>query len=112
LLHTILHIATSLGWDIQQFNIKTAFLHGILPENKTMYMEQPPGFEETGKEDWVMKLLKSIYGMKQASRVWNKTFHQAMTEWGFEQISSEPCVQYIGKCPPLGRSFSVYTLMT
>jgi hypothetical protein len=111
-LHTILHIAASLGWDIQQFDIKTAFLHGILPENKTMYMKQPPGFEETGKEDWVMKLLKSIYGMKQASRVWNKTFHQAMTEWGFEQISSEPCVQYISKCPPLGRSFSVYTLMT
>jgi len=42
-----------------------------------MFMEQPPGFEAPGREEWVMKLQKSIYGMKQASRVWNKTFHQA-----------------------------------
>jgi len=92
--HTILHIAATLGWDIQQFDIKTAFLHGVLPDDETMYMEQPLGFEEPGREDWVMKLQKSIYGMKQASRVWNKTFHQAVVEWGFERISSEPCIYH------------------
>jgi hypothetical protein len=89
---TILHIATTLGWDIQQFDIKTAFLHSILPKDKTMFMEQPPGFKVPGKEDWVMKLLKSIYGMKQASRVWNKTFHKAILKWGFKHISLEPCM--------------------
>ena len=41
-------------------------------------MEQLPGFEVPGKEDWVMKLMKSIYGMKQASRVWNWTFDRAV----------------------------------
>ena len=50
---TLLHIAASLGWDIQHFDIKTAFLHGILPENETMYMEQPPGFKAPGKKDWL-----------------------------------------------------------
>jgi hypothetical protein len=49
-----------------------------------MFMEQPPGFEVEGKEDWVLRLLKSIYGMKQASRVWNKTFDKVMKELGFE----------------------------
>ena len=58
-----------LDWDIRQFNIKTAFLHGILPKDETMYMEQLQGFEEAEREDWVMKLMKSIYGMKQASRI-------------------------------------------
>ena len=66
---TILHLAATLDWDLCQFDIKTAFLHGILPETETMYMEQPPGFEEVRKEDCVMCLMKSIYGMKQASRV-------------------------------------------
>ena len=33
---TILHIAASLGWDLQHVDIKTAFLHGILPDNETM----------------------------------------------------------------------------
>ena len=66
-IQTILHIAASLDWELQQFDIKTAFLHSILPEDETMFMEQPPGFKVPGKEEWVMRLMKSIYGMKQAS---------------------------------------------
>jgi hypothetical protein len=68
-LRAISHLAAMLDWDLCQFNIKTAFLHGILPPDETMFMEQPPGFEAPGKHDWVWRLLKSIYGMKQASRV-------------------------------------------
>jgi hypothetical protein len=69
--HAILHIAASLNWDIQHIDVKIAFPHGVLPETETMYMDQLPGFEEPGKENWVMKLMKSLYGIKQASRVWN-----------------------------------------
>ena len=36
----ILHLAATMDWDLRQFDIKTAFLHGILPEDETMYMEQ------------------------------------------------------------------------
>jgi hypothetical protein len=90
----ILHIAASLGWDLQQIDIKMAFLHGVLPEEETMFMEQPSGFEVPGKEDWVMKLTKSIYGMKQASRVWNQTFHKAVKSWGFERLPCEWCVYH------------------
>ena len=57
-----------------------------------MFMDQPPGFEEPGKEDWVMKLMKSLYGMKQASRVWNKTFDKVVKELGFERLACEWCV--------------------
>jgi Reverse transcriptase (RNA-dependent DNA polymerase) len=88
----ILHVATTLGWDLQQFDIKTAFLHGILPEEETMFMEQPPGFATPGKEDWVMRLMKSIYGMKQASRIWNQTFHKMVQSWGFERLPCKWCV--------------------
>jgi hypothetical protein len=91
---SILHIGAALDWDIQQYDIKTAFLHGVLPESETMFMEQPPGFEVLGKEDWVMRLMKSIYGMKQASRVWNQTFDKAVQEWGFNRIPCEWCVYH------------------
>jgi Reverse transcriptase (RNA-dependent DNA polymerase) len=91
---TILYLAAMLDWDLQQMDVKTAFLHGILPEEETTYMEQPPGFKHPGQEDWVMKLMKSIYGMKQASHIWNKTFHQAVTSWGFRRIPCEWCVYY------------------
>ena len=90
--HTLLHMTASLRWDLQHFDIKTAFLHGVLLENETMFMEQPTGFEAIGKEDWVMKLMKSIYGMKQASRVWNRTFDKTVKSWGFERLACEWCV--------------------
>ena len=90
--HSLLHLAASLGWDIQHFDIKTAFLHGILPDDETAYMEQPVSFETPGKETWVMCLMKSIYGMRQAGRRWNQTFHKAVLEWGFERVPCEWCV--------------------
>jgi len=87
-----LHFAATQGWDIQQIDIKTAFLHGVLPEDETAYLEQLKGFEEPGKEGWVMRLMKSIYGMKQAGRIWNQTFDNAVTKWGFECIPSNWCM--------------------
>jgi hypothetical protein len=50
----LLHIAAILDWDVQHIDIKTAFLHGILLESETVFMEQPPSFEAPGKKDWVM----------------------------------------------------------
>ena len=88
----LLHIAAVLDWDIQHFDIKTAFLHGVLPDDETIFMDQPPGFEEPGKEDWVWRLTKSLYGMKQASRIWNLTFHRTMERIGFKRLVNEWCV--------------------
>ena len=90
----LLHIAAILNWDIQHIDIKTTFFHGILPESETVYMEQPPRFEEPGKEMWVMKLMKSIYGMKQASRIWNQTFHKTITLLGFKQLPCDWCIYH------------------
>jgi len=89
---SILHLAATLQWDIQHFDIKTAFLHGVLHDDEVTYMEQPPGFEAVGKDTWVMRLMKSIYGMRQASRRWNETFHKAVVEWGFTRVPCEWCV--------------------
>ena len=91
---TLMHLAASLNWDIQHIDIKTAFLHGVLPDDEIAYLEQPEGFEEPGKKDWVMQLRKSIYGMKQAGRIWNQTFHETVTAWGFQQSQKDPCVYH------------------
>jgi hypothetical protein len=53
--------------DLTQFNVRTAFLHGILEEE--LYMIQPPYFEDAMQPNHVCRLQKSIYGLCQASRV-------------------------------------------
>ena len=65
---TILVLAASMDWEIHQFDVKTAFLHRKLTDN--IYMEQPEGQKEKGKETWVCKLQKSLYGLKQARCCW------------------------------------------
>lgn len=51
---------------MEQLDIKTASLNGVLAADKVCYMEQPEGFEEAGREDWVWELQKGLYGMKQS----------------------------------------------
>ena len=46
----------------KQLNVKTAFLRRELKEE--IYMLQPKGFVEIGKENLVYRLNKSMYGLK------------------------------------------------
>jgi Reverse transcriptase (RNA-dependent DNA polymerase) len=71
-------------------NVKTAFLNGDLEED--VYMTQPMGFEDPINASKVCKLKRSIYGLKQASRSWNKCFDKKIKEFGFIKYNEEPCV--------------------
>lgn len=77
----VLSIAVSRGWDIHQADVKNAFLHGVLQE--TVYMTQPPGFEDPHHYDAVCKLEKAIYGLKQAPRPWFAQLSSKLHEFGF-----------------------------
>ncbi|RVW99085.1 Retrovirus-related Pol polyprotein from transposon TNT 1-94 [Vitis vinifera] len=77
-------IVAHFDLELHQMDVKTAFLNGDLDEE--VYMEQPIGFVEVGKEDLVCKLNKSIYGLKQASRQWYLKFDKIITQNGFKEI--------------------------
>ena len=69
-------------------DVKLAYLHGVLEEE--IYMEQPEGFIAEGEENKVCKLVRSLYGLKQAGRVWNRTFaHTIKKKLGFKTIHSD-----------------------
>src|SRR5262249_25578014 len=72
-------------WDLEleQLDVKTAFLHGDLDEE--IYMLQPEGFIHRGSEKLVCKLKRSLYGLKQAPRMWYKRFDSFMLTHGYSR---------------------------
>jgi Reverse transcriptase (RNA-dependent DNA polymerase) len=62
----LLVIAVFYDYEIWQMNVKIAFLNGNLEDD--VYMIQPTGFEDLKNTGKICKLLRSIYGLKQASR--------------------------------------------
>jgi hypothetical protein len=66
-------------------DIETAFLNAELQEE--IYMRQPKRAEDGTPR--VMRLLKSIYGLKQASREWYKLFHQTLSSLGLKRANSD-----------------------
>uniref|UniRef100_A0A2N9FX16 Integrase catalytic domain-containing protein n=1 Tax=Fagus sylvatica TaxID=28930 RepID=A0A2N9FX16_FAGSY len=77
-IQVILGLTASLDLELEQMDVKTAFLHGDLEEE--IYMVQLEGFEAKGKEHKVCRLKKSLYGLKQAPRQWYKKFDSFMVD--------------------------------
>ncbi|GJV60337.1 retrotransposon protein, putative, ty1-copia subclass [Tanacetum coccineum] len=89
-IRILIAIAAYYDYEIWQMDVKTAFLNGRLDED--IYMEQPEGYVNPKYPNRVCKLQRSIYGLKQASRQWNKRFDEEIKKFGFTQNRDEPCV--------------------
>lgn len=85
-----LSLMGTLYMDIIQIDIKTAFLNAVLV--KPVYMTRPEGFIEPGKEDHVCRLIKALYGTKQAPRIWSKRLEEAIQKFGLKPISAYTCI--------------------
>ncbi|UYV62945.1 hypothetical protein LAZ67_2002573 [Cordylochernes scorpioides] len=87
---TLLAYATMAGYEFHHFDVETAFLYGKLSE--TIYMTQPPGYQDDKKKTSVCILNQALYGLKQSGRVWYETFTEYLFEIGLTQLKSDKCV--------------------
>jgi hypothetical protein len=72
-------------WDVKQ-----AFVNAPLDE--TIYVHPVKGFEKPGFEDFVLKLLKALYGTKQAASAWQKYLKGKLLEAGGVPCLKDECV--------------------
>ena len=100
----LLAIAAKRRWKIYQDDVPAAYLKSTLKEE--IYMELPTGWEElltrTNKDalgkpicdsdSKIVRLLKTLYGLKQSGREWNQTFATYVKSVGFLQSKEDPCI--------------------
>jgi len=78
--------------ELEQLDVKTAFLHGELEED--LYMAQLDGFQVLVKEEYVCHLKKSLYELKQSPRQWYKRFDTNMIQLGYNKSPYDCCVYH------------------
>jgi hypothetical protein len=88
----LIALATHLDLDVQHIDITTAYLYGHI--DTEIYMKQAPGCKVKGQENKICKLQKSIYGLKQAGRIWNSVFHNFLLQCGFKSCRVDHCVYF------------------
>ena len=85
-------LASTQRWPLHQLDINNAFLHGDL-EKEEVYMDLPLGYHSKGESTFsapmVCKLVKSFYGLKQASRQWNAKLSATISALGFKQPQAD-----------------------
>ena len=82
----VVGIAIHKGIDLYQYDISNAFLNGKLEEE--LYMTFPPGYPSEN-QGTVVRLLKGLYGLKQASRIWQKTLYESLNKLGLVVCKTE-----------------------
>ena len=78
--------------SLDHYDVTNAFTQSEI--DTEIYVEPPPGYEEydANGKTMVLKLRKALYGTKQASRLWQETLRNKLTQMGFTSSLSDPCM--------------------
>jgi hypothetical protein len=84
------------SWSLRQCDFIMAYPQA--PIECDMYMKLPQGIQVADGDsmDYVLKLLKNIYGQKQAGRVWNEYLVEKLISLGYKSSMIDDCVFFRG----------------
>ncbi|KAD6795292.1 hypothetical protein E3N88_06188 [Mikania micrantha] len=91
-IRVILALTAVNDFELEQLDVKTAFLHGYLDEK--IYMVQPLGFEVEEHKRKMCLLKRSLYGLKQSPRQWYQRFDDYIVSHDFSRSKYDSCVYF------------------
>jgi Reverse transcriptase (RNA-dependent DNA polymerase)/gag-polypeptide of LTR copia-type/GAG-pre-integrase domain len=92
-VRVVLANAAQQDWEIEHIDVKSAYLNAPLKE--VIYMKPPRGVLKPGEEGKVLRLLKGLYGLKQAGRGWYLEMSRVfLKELGFKRSAIDHSVFY------------------
>ncbi|SCV73211.1 BQ2448_7136 [Microbotryum intermedium] len=85
---SLLTLVAANGLHVHQADINKAYLHGDLDYD--IWMMAPRGFDFPGNK--VLRLRRSIYGLKQAGQIWNRHINTSLQDLGYTATGTDHCV--------------------
>lgn len=85
-VRVLIALAAAKGWCLHQLDINNAFLHGYVEEE--IYMHPPKGYTKA-KPGQVCRLIRSLYGLRQAARQWNLELSKHLLSIGYVQSKQD-----------------------
>ena len=94
-LRIMMVIMLMAAWTGYVLDVKGAFLKGEFePGSPPIYMKIPEGFEKYYGVDSALKLLKTLYGLKEAAYAFWRQMLKAFNFMGFEKSKADPCLYF------------------
>jgi hypothetical protein len=82
----LLHVLSTL--KAMQYDVPSAFLNAFL--DRTLYVRTPDGFQD--KYSQILQLLRALYGLKEAPRLWATHFQELLQNLGLHPVQGFPCL--------------------
>ncbi|RPG32542.1 MAG: hypothetical protein CBB72_010845 [Muricauda sp. TMED12] len=95
-VRTMLCLACAEDQELSSIDVRQAYLYADVEEE--LYMRMPPTlprFDADGDE-LVTRLNRSLYGLRQSAKQWNKTLIEFLTAYGFAQSKVDTCLFTLG----------------
>jgi len=90
----VIAMANRLRMEMHQIDIKGAYLNGELNDNEVLYMQHPPGYKAPDAGTRVLRLVKTLYGLKQSGRRWYQKLSSVFLSLGFKQCAVDQAVYF------------------
>ena len=85
----LIALTVQFDWELDQMDVVGTYLNATLPDDKILYMDPIPGLHDGSSK--VHRVVKSLYGLKQAGCIWNTVLNDFLTMRGYQQLNTDHC---------------------